>query len=941
MKNSSSIIITTLVLITVSIFWVLDFNSPKENKVDLDEMAAAIGTSEDPWARFNYEFNQIKSPVTERIPINIRAKELAFSKKIDQKNKSIAPAREEATWSSVGPVNVGGRSRAMAFDVRDENTWIAGGVSGGIWKTTDKGQNWERKSDPGLLNNVTALAQDKRPGFEDIWYYGTGELRGNSARGPGAPFRGDGLFKSTDNGESWSQMASTDLGTNSIFNSQFQYIWRIVTNHTRTDINEVLVASYGGILRSTDGGDTWDVVLGEDLQFSVDDLNESVSPFYTELAMTSSGIFFAVLSEFSSEGSYNEAGIYFSLDGVNWEDITPVTFPSEHNRTVIGLKGGDTGLAYFLTDTNGGTELYRLTYERTGNSLQTTWQSRSNNIPEFEESLGSFDTQGGYNMAVAIHPDNDNIVYLGATNLYRSTSGFASDEHTSWIGGYDRNGSGRSYPDHHPDIHQISFLPSNPTQMITLSDGGLHLTTNNQADSVFWSSLNNNYITSQFYTISMQKDVTDNIILGGLQDNGSHLLGGNSSGMWNFVLGGDGGYTFITNDRKYWYVSFQSSQIYRMTLDDNFNRTSFARVDPLGGGQNTVGYLFINPFVIDPEFQNIMYLNGGDIIWRNDNLAQIPIGSVQPTAVNWTSLRESRTVTYRGNNISTFQGQISSMELAKGSPDTLFYGTSAGKLFALIDPIQDDPDRVDLTPLQFPDNGYIVNISCNPFNSREMLVVFSNYDVQSVFHSSDGGNSFTAVSGNLEENPDGTGNGPSVRWSEIVPLQNGETLYFAGTSTGLYATSNLNGDATNWVREAPDNIGSSVVVMMDYRTLDGTLVAATHGNGVFLSQIEDALTETIVDNRSDFAVINVYPNPLDDQTRIQFTIPEAGVVTADVFNSAGQWVRNILRGDQFAGANQILWNGTNQIGEPVSNGIYYYRITYKDKTHSGRIVVDR
>ncbi len=940
--NKKGIYIWVGLAVVIGLGALLMNQTPKEETfADLDQVAASIGTKEDPYARFDYEFNQIKSPLTNDIPINIRSKELKYSASIEASTKKITAARTEATWTAAGPVNVGGRSRALVIDATDENTLIAGGVSGGVWKSTDNGQSWERKSDPQFLNSVTAMTQDIRPGNENVWYYGTGELRGNSARGPGAPYRGDGIFKSVDNGESWTQLESTAIGTNSLFNSQFQYVWRIITNHTVDSRDEVFAACYGGILRSSNGGETWWTVLGENLQASTIDLNESVSPFYTEIGISSTGIMFAAMSSFSSADVYQEAGLYASIDGFNWENITPLNFPDEHNRTVMAVKGGDDGTVFFLTDVNNDTRLFKLEYELQGNNLTTTWENRSANIPEFEEDLGEFDTQGGYNMAVAIHPDNDNIVYLGATNIYRSTSGFASDGQTDWIGGYDRNGSGRSYPDHHPDVHQITFIPSDADKMLTLSDGGVHLTTNNQADSVFWISLNNNFVTTQYYTINIQQDVTDNIVLGGLQDNGSYLLGGNSSGIWTSVLGGDGGYTYITRDQQYWYVSFQQSQVYRITLDKDFNRTSFARVDPDGGGENPVGYLFINPYIIDPEFQNVMYLNGGDIIWRNDNLAQVPSGSTRPTAVNWVDLRDTRTATYRGGEIVTFQGQISSMELVKGEPDTLFYGTSIGKLYAVINPTLDDPEVVDLTSSNFPEEGYIVNISANPFNSREMLAIFSNYEVQSVFRSIDGGVTFESISGNLEENPDGSGNGASVRWSEIVPLTTGENIYFVGTSTGLFSTTNLDGDNTVWVKEASDQIGSSVITMMDYRKLDGTLVVATHGNGVFLSEIEDAITESIVDQGSEFMITNVYPNPLDDQSRILFSIPESGRVTADIYDGTGQWVKNILSGDQFAGANQIIWNGTNQIGQPVDNGIYYYRLIYNNKSLSGRIVIDR
>ncbi len=163
----------------------------------------ATGSEDNPYARLDYEFQRTKDPKTGRVPYRIREKELRYAKTL--------PNREEigwshgerdnrtVSWARRGPFNVGGRTRALAIDINDENIILAGGVSGGMWRSTDGGASWNMTTAPGDLHSVTAVAQD--PTSPDIWYYGTGEKNGNSAEdasGGGhenALYLGNGIYK--------------------------------------------------------------------------------------------------------------------------------------------------------------------------------------------------------------------------------------------------------------------------------------------------------------------------------------------------------------------------------------------------------------------------------------------------------------------------------------------------------------------------------------------------------------------------------------------------------------------------------------------------------------------------------------------------------------------------------------------------------------------------
>jgi len=907
------------------------------------EEESSIGTEDDPEARLNYEINMLADPKTGSIPVNIRQKEIEFAKRLPVKSTLAAKNSRIATYNYelAGPFNVGGRTRAILYDATDVNTIVAGGVSGGIWKSTDGGSSWTRKSSPSIRNSISALAQDIRSGKEDTWYFTTGELVGNSAKAIGAPYRGTGIYKSTDGGESWAVIPSTiDNALPDKFTSQFQYSWRIETNHTNPDQDEVLVAAYGGILRSLNGGDTWDVVLGSKL-FGLDpsetDLNEAKSPFYTDLRKTKNGHFFAAMSSVTqTAGTLSKAGgFYFSADGKNWQNITPPGLASYHERTVIGVSA-DESLVYFLTRGNPDTNsnflwLYTVSGINNG-EISGSWTDLSRNIPAKGGTYGNFDSQGGYNMVVEVHPKNKNVVFLGGTNLYRSTDGFNTTNNTKWIGGYAPKNNGSVYPSHYPDQHKVLFHPSNPDQMISTNDGGIRFSNNCLADSVTYTSLNNGFVTSQFYTITQRKDKDTNEMMGGMQDNGTYLKSApGENPAWNRILGGDGTYCAISKNAQFHYVSFQQSQIYRLLLDDNYSLKSYARVDPTGGGKSkNQEYLFVNPYLLDPWNSNIMYLSGGDVIWRNENLLLIPAGSQQTTTVGWSKIEDTQLT----SGIYSF--------IEKALDQDIMYAAGFGKnpLIVKINNVSDGTKEAIevISSNLFPEGGYISCIAINPEDADNFIVIFSNYGVASILMTTDGGNTFEDISGNLEDGADGSGYGPSVRWAEIVPTKSGHT-FFVGTSVGLYSTQTLDGSNTIWAKEAEDLIGNAVVTMMDYRDLDGRLLVATHGNGAFSTYLDDfRLLNSSFTPDKNFKVMSSYPNPFQTNTVIEYSIPEDGEVKVDIYDSSGKLITNLLWGPQFAGVNRAVWTGANTAGGSVEPGVYLCKVQYGGQSLTHRLL---
>lgn len=935
MKKPLSVYLSITVSLLAGSLWLWDSASqpptpflppPPEPDVIEDasflQQPSAIGTTENPQARQRWEHQMLRDPKTGRLPENIRQREQAFAARLPSMKSHSQTYRQagiKATpWIPAGPDNVGGRTRAVELDITNENIILAGGVSGGMWRSENGGSSWVKTTPPDVIQSVTCLTQDTRPGKTNTWYYGTGELIGNSARGGDAPYRGDGIFKSTDGGRSWNLLPATSTDRPQFFDSPFNFIFNLKTDASNAEVDELYTAAVGGIFRSTDGGNSWQASLAD------------TASLFTDVDVSSSGVVYASLSSEKFRPKFGLSGIFRSEEGTKWENITPSGWPQDFGRTVIDINPLNEDEIYFLVQTDDGSRLWRYLH------TIRRWDDLSSNLPDFGGETGTLDLQGGYNMVVKTHPGQNNVVFLGGTNLYRSTDGFTTPDNTAWIGGYDTTGTFSFYPDQHPDQHALLFYPSNPKKSIAGHDGGLSRTENILAEGVSWDYLNEHYVTSQFYTIGLDQSQVNDIIIGGLQDNGSQITRNAAPGShWRRILGGDGGYTYVAFKGTYYYLSFQNSQIYRLTLNDSLQLTSFTRIDPIGAGQVTdQEYLFINPFTFDPNNANRMYLAAGNVVYRNNNLSQIENGSQEPTSLNWDVLPET----------AIDSGSISAISISNSPANVLYYGTTRGEVFRA-----DSADTASIRVRRissnlFPSGGYNAHIAINPINAEEILVIFSNYNTRSIFHSTNGGRDFTDVGGNLEENTNGTGDGPSIRYAEIIPLTNGQNLILLGTSTGVYSSIGLEGASTTWVQEGPETIGNVVAPQMRYRSLDGRVVVATHGNGAYLKDFDNVLRLDRFSAGRPLSLENPRPNPVNiakKQLKIPFNLPESGNVRISIYNVQGQLVRTLLWAMQNAGRSIVSWDGTSSKGVPVTPGTYIVQLEFQKQTDQKQVIVVR
>ena len=432
--------IAAFLLLTVVIFAIsLKFTatSPPEHK----ELRESAGNEEDQGARATWEWMRLRVPSTGLVPPDIRVRELAFARGLPTVESLTRAKGQRASensvasvnWTGMGPINIGGRTRALAIDVTNPNVIIAGGVSGGMWRSTDLGQSWTKGTASTDLHSVSCVVQDHRPGKTNTFYYGTGELFGNSANTApaGASYSGNGVYKSTNGGISWFSLTST-LNLGQGIGHDFSYVLSVAVDNSNTASDVVYASTITGIFRSMNGGTTWTKVHPLAGQQSC------------EIAITSTGVIYATMTS-----GLTATSVWRSPDGISWTNISPIGGTTlRYGRKVIGIAPSNENVLYILGVNAGRGEhdFWKYTYiSGDGSGPGGAWENRAGNLPD------DFDTQIWYDMVVRVKPDDENTVFIGGIWLYRSTDGFATNGKMEIIGTYS--------PYLHVDQHALEFSP--------------------------------------------------------------------------------------------------------------------------------------------------------------------------------------------------------------------------------------------------------------------------------------------------------------------------------------------------------------------------------------------------------------------------------------------------------------------------------------------------
>lgn len=700
------------------------------------------------------EFLLTMDPATGAIP---------WAEKRNTYNQVQAMLRSKAaisgvTWDERGPNNVGGRTRAIMFDpndATDKKVW-AGAVSGGLWYNndiTDANSSWQHINHFWDNIAISAIAYD--PSNTQTFYVGTGEGY-NSAD----VSRGDGIWKSTDGGTTWTQLSSTNG------NGNFRYVNDIKV--TSTGI--VIAGTSSGIFRSTNGGSSW-----------VKEHSDNIM----DLEKSKDGDLYA---------GDRSGQIYKSTDdGLTWSgDIAPsggkrvemTCAPSDNN--IIYAVSGPSSVTWFKKSIDGG----------------TTWTDVT--IPKHNGSATEHftRTQAWYDLILAVHPSNPDLVIAGGVDLHRTTDGGSTwAELTDWW----RSTTHNYYA--HADQHKILFRPNHPNEALFSNDGGLSYSTTvgdatatPQTSTLIFETRVKDYNVTQFYACDIKNEVDANYYLAGAQDNGSHKFESAGINATSEVLGGDGCYCFIDqDDATYQLASVQYNGWYRST---NGGSSFFSIVSAGGSGTSS----FINPGAYDSE---------ADILYTNRQ------SSTQIKRVSGISSTISNDDINLGITMSS--STVTHLKVSPYTNNRIFLGVSNGNIYK-VDNAHATPTTVEVPTSSLPSS----NVSCIEIGADDnhLLVTFSNYGVDSVWETLDGGSTWTSKEGNLPNMP--------VRWAIYNPRDRTQVLL--ATEFGVWSTDDLSAASVDWGISST-GLANTRCTMLKYREIDGQVVVASYGRGLFTTDV--------------------------------------------------------------------------------------------------------
>lgn len=777
-------------------------------------------------------------------------------------------------WTSIGPDNIGGRVLSLAIDPLNPDVVWAGAASGGLWKSTTGGVGtsaWTLIDTGYPTLSVSAIVVD--PEDPDVVYIGTGEVsryqRGQVGTPGARSSYGMGVLKTVDGGVTWQETGLTWTF------DQSRGVFSLKMDPSNR--NTLWAATSEGLYKSTDAGSTWS--LAHDVLMAIDVV---IDPFDSQKVWVSHG----------QLNSTPDPGIYRSTDGgASWTLLGGGLPTSDFGRTPLAIHRPTAISPTILwagvsnASTRQVVGLFKSTNE--GN----TW-ARVN-------STNWAGSQAWYDNSIGVNPHNGNQVFCGGLDWYRSMNGGSSLPQVSyWYLGYEGvvppggpEGPGNYV---HADQHAVAFHPTNPNIVYVGSDGGVFRSTDG---GVNWAGVNGGFVTTQIYNGFANGSVTTALALGGLQDNGTIKYLGTPS--WSKVFGGDGGWCAIDpSNEQILYEEYVYLNMYKSTDGGN----SWSEIHPGSSGETN----FIAPFVLSESHPNVLYA-GTRGIKKSTN-----------GGASWN---------YPDGNSNWNGTPMASIAVAYTSPDTVVAATGSSSQTAVFEIRRSTNGGASWTnvtaglPTRYP-----ADITFDRRDSRNVWLVFSGYGTPHVYASTDAGLTWTDRSGNLPDIP--------VQCVAVDPIDS--NWVYVGTDVGVYRT--LDGGVT-WMGM---NAGMPPAMVLDLQIMpnERILRAATFGNGVYEMTLAAPAGVETAGSLAELSLEPPTPNPMRGETTIRFsTLPETKVEVA-VFDVHGRKVRTLLSGD-VTGTTEVAWDGRDDRGEDVAQGLYFVRVTGDRGSRTQRVAVLR
>jgi photosystem II stability/assembly factor-like uncharacterized protein len=543
----------------------------------------------------------------------------------------------------------------------------------------------------------------------------------------------------------------------------------------------------------------------------------------------------------------DEAGeIFSSTDGT--------TFALKHKvadglRTQIAVSRTNASLLYVLVGTSSAPVEIIYTDDAFATTTSVSLPNDADNgIPADDFTRG----QAFYDLMIEVDPNNDNVAYVGGIDLFKTTdSGGTWEQISKWSN--NNNLASLNVSQVHADQHALTFLNNSSSIMMFSNDGGVYYSNDAGANI---TSRSKNYNTLQFYKGAIGQEVGANEkLLAGAQDNGSQLINNASAGInsANKVTGGDGAYCFIDKDNEYMITSYVYNNFYYL------NYATGAQVYSIDSDSDSGD--FINPSALDSNTNNL-YTNGSSGTTYQINRYSLASTSATKYILSDALLDAAPTV-FKPLASTFFHKNV-------------MVGTENGKLFTI--KFNDSSATwTEITGANFV--GSISSIALGD-TEQEIYITFYNYGVSSVFYSSNGGASWQDKEGDF---PD-----ISIRAIMANPLNSNEVII--GTDLGVWGTDNFSDASPNWM-QAYNGMKDVPVHSFDLRTADNTVLAATHGRGLFTGQFTSEPSTLSIDNIEFDEAFSVYPTVSKGNITV-FAKSSLGKVKMNIFDISGRQVHN-------------------------------------------------
>jgi hypothetical protein len=721
----------------------------------------------------------------------------------------------------------GGRVTALAHT--GDGAWFAGTADGGVWRSTDQGGNWTPVFDNMPTLSIGALAVDPADG--SLWV-GTGEANVSQDS-----YFGTGVYRSTDDGATW-QVVAPDGSGNSPLTGRTTF--RIAFDAA----GDAYVATDNGLFRLAAGGSQWVEVLDPAGPIDFPPYDQQV----TDVAIvpgTNGGSVIAAIG-WHGPGNTKYNGFYQSTNGgtsfslvkptgqINASDIGRTTFAysADGSRLYAIVQspaaqaaGAASVLQGVFVSTGTGRAAARVTGPWKLIANASKLQSSGSAAPTF----GSPGVQTWYNQDLAVDPSNPSHVYAGLEEVYQSNNDGGTWITASPYWNYNFACDFTNPPTcpnvTHPDQHAMMITDG---KIVIGNDGGVYSRPLSDSGDGHWSDLNATLRNLQYYDAraGLLGD-GETAVWGGLQDNGSSYLSSGSSEM-DAAAGGDGFDVIMDpadgNNIAGEYVdgTMYSSTDGGHSFADFVSPTCAAQeITSLPGGPRAdcdPAARFVTPMVQDQQ-NATTWLIGGEDVWVSSSGWST---RCTQSACSWQNVFD----TGAGHSVTALSSANSGSIIyaawvaGGGNPGPSFssgIATNFGGTW----------HQVNTAGLP---NRYIAGITVDPSNPAHAYAIFNGYSrrfipgggVGHVFETTDGGATWTDISGNL----------PDVA-SDALVLVNGQLAL--GTDVGMFTAAEGQGAATSWSRLGtglPNVVDDDVTVGPN-----GWIYAATHGRGVWRIQL--------------------------------------------------------------------------------------------------------